>query len=118
MTRNRFIQLAVLLLATAGLAGGAWLFLLRPVSVQVAETERDVPIQVFGLGTVEARVLSRVGFEVAGTLIELRADYGDRVAVGKVLARLDSREQEARVAQARATVVQAESAIRQAAATI
>ena len=118
MTRNRFIQLAVLLLATAGLAGGAWLFLLRPVSVQVAETERDVPIQVFGLGTVEARVLSRVGFEVAGTLIELRADYGDRVAVGKVLARLDSREQEARGARARGTVVQAGSAIRQAAATI
>jgi HlyD family secretion protein len=86
--------------------------------VQVAETERDVPIQVFGLGTVEARVVSRVGFEVAGTLIELRADYGDRVAAGKLLARLDSREQEARVVQARAGVVQADAAISQAAATI
>ncbi len=118
MTRHRFVQLVVLLLATAGLAGGAWLFLLRPVSVQIAETERDVPIQVFGLGTVEARVLSRVGFEVTGTLIELRADYGNRVAAGKLLARLDSREQEARVAQARAGGVQAEAAISQAAATI
>jgi HlyD family secretion protein len=99
-------------------AGAAWALLLRPVGVQVVETERDVPIQVFGLGTVEAQVLSRVGFEVAGTLIELHADYGDRVAAGTLLARLDSREQEARVAQARAAVAQAESAIRQAAATI
>ena len=118
MTPKRFLQWAVLLLIAAGLAVGAWALLFRPVPVQVVETEREVPIQVFGLGTVEAQVLSRVGFEVAGTLTELRADYGDRVAAGTLLARLDSREQEARVAQARATVAQAESAIRQAAATI
>ena len=118
MRHNRFIQLAVLLIIAAALAGGAWLSLLQPVSVQVAETERDVTIQVFGLGTVEARVLSRVGFEVAGTLIELRVDYGDRVVAGKLLARLDSREQEARVVQANAAVVLAEAAINQAAATI
>jgi HlyD family secretion protein len=88
------------------------------VGVQVVETERDVPIQVFGLGTVEAQILSRVGFEVAGTLIELQADYGDPVAAGTLLARLDSREQVARLAQAKGVVAQAESAIPQAAAAI
>jgi HlyD family secretion protein len=118
MTRKRWLQFAFLFLVALIAAGGAWALLLTPVSVQVVETERDVPIQVFGLGTVEAQVLSRVGFEVAGTLIELHADYGDPVAAGTLLARLDSREQEARVAQARAAVAQAESAIRQAAATI
>ena len=118
MIRKRSLQLAILLLVAAIVAGGAWAFLLRPVGVQVVETERDVPIQVFGLGTVEAQILSHVGFEVAGTLIELHADYGDRVAAGTSLARLDSREQEARVAQARAAVAQAESAIRQATASI
>jgi HlyD family secretion protein len=118
MIRKRSLQLAILLLVAVSLGGGAWAFLLRPVGVQVVETERDVPIQVFGLGTVEAQILSHVGFEVAGTLIELHADYGDRVAAGALLARLDSREQEARVAQARAAVAQAESAIRQATATI
>lgn len=81
-------------------------------------TERDVPIQVFGLGTVEAQIVSQVGFEVAGTLIELHADYGDRVDAGALLARLDSREQEARVAQAKAAVAQAEAAIHQATAAI
>lgn len=118
MKRKRLLQLVVLLLVAAIVAGGAWALVLRPVGVQVAETERDVPIQVFGLGTVEAKILSRVGFEVAGTLIELHADYGDRVAAGTLLARLDSREQAARVAQAQAAVAQAESAIHQAAATI
>jgi HlyD family secretion protein len=95
-----------------------WALFVRPIEVQVSEIQRDVPIQVFGLGTVEAQVLSRVGFEVAGTLIEQRADYGDRVEAGALLARLNSREQEARVAQARAAVAQAESAIRQATAGV
>jgi HlyD family secretion protein len=105
-------------LIAAGLVIGAWALLLRPVPVQIVEIERDVPIQVYGLGTVEAQILSQIGFEVAGTLIELHADYGDRVAAGTLLARLDSREQEARVAQGRAGVAQAESAIGQADAAI
>jgi HlyD family secretion protein len=116
---RQILQRTVLLLVAAGLVGAvAWALLLRPVGVQVVETEQDVPIQAFGLGTVEAQVLSRVGFEVAGTLIALHADYGDRIARGTLLARLDSREQKARVAQAKAGVAQAESAIRQATATI
>jgi HlyD family secretion protein len=118
MVRKHFLQLAVLLSIAAGLVIGAWALLLRPVPVQIVEIERDVPIQVYGLGTVEAQILSQIGFEVAGTLIELHADYGDRVAAGTLLARLDSREQEARVAQGRAGVAQAESAIGQADAAI
>lgn len=78
--------------------------LVKPVEVQVVRTESDVPIQVFGLGTVEAQIVSQVGFETAGTLVELHADHGDRVKAGALLARLDSREQEARVAQGRAAV--------------
>ena len=70
MVRKHFLQLAVLLLIAAGLVIGAWALLLRPVPVQIVEIERDVPIQVYGLGTVEAQILSQIGFEVAGTLIE------------------------------------------------
>jgi HlyD family secretion protein len=80
--------------------------------------EKDVPIQVFGLGTVEAQIVSRIGFETAGTLVELHADHGDSVKAGALLARLDSREQEARTAQARAAVTQAEAAIEQAEANV
>ena len=118
MIHNRFLLVAVLLVVAGALAAGAWAVFLRPLRVEVVEIQRDVPIQVFGLGTVEAKVVSRVGFEVSSTLTKLHADFGDRVEAGALLARVDSREQEARVAQARATVVQMESQIRQATAAI
>jgi HlyD family secretion protein len=76
----------------------------RPISVRVASVEQNVPIRVFGLGTVEARVVSKIGFEVGATLTELHADHGDRVTKGQVLARLSLGEQEAKVAKARAAL--------------
>jgi HlyD family secretion protein len=109
------IAAAVALLAVVALAAYTWG---RPLTVGVAPVERDVPIQVFGLGTVEAQTVSRIGFETAGTLVELHADHGDTVKAGTLLARLQSREQEAHVAQARAAVVQAEAGIEQAESSI
>lgn len=101
------------------LAGGAGMYLRdRPLAVHVAPVEKDVPIQVFGLGTVEAQTLSKIGFETAGVLIELKADHGDTVKAGTLLARLNSREQEARVAQARAAVTQAKASVEQAQAAV
>ncbi len=73
--------------------------------------EQNVPIRVFGLGTVEARVLSKIGFEVGATLVGIDADHGDRVAKGQVLARLAVGEQEAKVAKARAAIAVAASGI-------
>ena len=108
------VAVAALIVVTAGTAY-MWS---RPVTVRVAPIEKDVPIQVFGLGTVEAQTVSRIGFEAAGTLVELHADHGDSIKAGTLLARLDSREQEARVAQARAAVTQAEAAIGQATANV
>lgn len=88
-------------LVALGVAGLLFLFL-RPLAVEVARWEEHVPIQVYGLGTVEARIASDVGFEVDNTLVELHADHGDRVAKGDMLARLHQREQDARVAKAAA----------------
>lgn len=76
----------------------------RSISVQVAAVEHNVPVRVFGLGTVEARVLSKIGFEVGAALAELHVDHGDRVTKGQVLARLSLGEQEAKVAKARAAL--------------
>jgi HlyD family secretion protein len=118
VTRRRFVQFALLFALAVIVAGAAWTVLLKPVEVQVVRTENDVPIQVFGLGTVEAQIVSQVGFEAAGTLVELHADHGDSVKAGALLARLDSREQEARVAQGRAAVTQAEAAVEQAVANV
>jgi HlyD family secretion protein len=77
-----------------------------------------VAVEVFGLGTVEARVTSKIGFKVSGVLVELRADVGDRVAKGAVLARLDDREQRAQVARANAAIGQAEANLQRAKASV
>lgn len=69
---------------------------------------------VYGLGTVEARILSRIGFDLPGTVAELHADHGDRIQRGQVLARLDSREQAAKLVQAEAGARQAQAALAQA----
>jgi HlyD family secretion protein len=84
---------------------------LRPLTVEVLRAQDDVPITVFGLGTVEARVLSRIGFKVAGTITDLRADHGDTVKAGQVLALIDSSEQETRLAKSRAQLASAEAAV-------
>jgi HlyD family secretion protein len=90
----------------------------QPLMVHVAPVEKNVPIQVFGLGTVEAQAVSRIGFETAGTLVDLKADHGDTVKAGALLARLQSREQEAHTAQARAAVTQAEAAVEQSTSAV
>ena len=109
-------------LAAAGLVGGAivaaFVYANRPVDVQVAAVERNVPVRVFGLGTTEARVVSKVGFEVGATLAELRVDHGDRVDKGQVLARLSTGEQDAKVAKARAALLIAEANVAKSAANL
>ena len=114
--RIAFIVVAVAVVAVA--AAVAWATLLRPVKVTVAGPAQNVAVQVFGLGTVEARVTSQVGFKVAGILTELGADVGQRVAKGAVLARLDDREQRAQVARAAAGVRQAEANLQKATASL
>ncbi|MGE0716834.1 MAG: efflux RND transporter periplasmic adaptor subunit [Alphaproteobacteria bacterium] len=109
--RRRVVSVVLLLMLVGATAASvAWLRLWRPLDVRVAGITQDVRVTVFGLGAVEARVLSRVGFEVAGRLVEVSADHGDRVAAGRVLGRLDSASQEARVARAEAAVLSAGAA--------
>jgi HlyD family secretion protein len=110
--RARLLSLGLLPLATVGLA---YAFVsLRPIEVSVAPVAENVPVRVFGLGTVEARVLSRIGFEVGAAVTELNADHGDVVTKGQVLARLHGTQQEAKVARAKAAVLSAEVAVKKA----
>ena len=118
MALKRIVPLAIAIVVLVAAAFGVWTAFLRPVRVEVASVARDVPVRVFGLGTVEARVTSKVGFKVSGVLIDLRADVGDRIAKGTVLARLDDREQRARVARAAAAVQQAEANVQKANASV
>ena len=100
MRKTWFLGLAAVL----ALAAGGWFLTERPLIVTVVQAETDVPLRLYGLGTVEARVLSRVGFEVGAALVSVSVDAGAAVTAGQELAALHPAEQEARVARARAAV--------------
>ncbi|MHA1164983.1 MAG: efflux RND transporter periplasmic adaptor subunit [Alphaproteobacteria bacterium] len=117
--RKHSLKIFLGLAALLTLAAAGWFFATnRPVKVQVAEPEQGVQVKVFGLGTVEARILSKVGFEVGAALKELKADHGDVVKKGDVLAKLHSTEQGAKVEQARAGVLSAGAGLKEAEANV
>lgn len=103
--------LAALLVAACGLGVWVWTMRLQPLELAVAREVQSVPVELFGLGTVEAHVVARFGFRQAGTLVDLAADHGDVVATGAVLARIDSREQRARTMKSSSGVASAEAAV-------
>ena len=90
--------------ALVGLAAAGWFLTERPLTVTVVVAETGVPLRLYGLGSVEARILSRVGFEVGAALVSVSADAGDAVKAGQELAALHPAEQIARVARAQAAV--------------
>ncbi len=108
---RRLLLLAAVALALSTAGFWVWSQFVRPVEVQVAHPQANVREQVFGLGKVGARVVSNVGFKVAGVLTDLSADQGDLVRKGTVLARLDAHEVEAQLAVAKAGVSQAQATI-------
>jgi HlyD family secretion protein len=83
----------LLLLAAAGFA--VWKFVVEP--------RRAAEGGLVASGTVEATE-ARLGFRVAGRIVELSAREGDRVEAGQTIARLDAAETTARRAQAAAQV--------------
>lgn len=109
---KRFLRpfLVIFLLAAAGI--GLRLFVTsRPVEVEVARPESDVAVSVFGLGTQEARISTRLGFETQAALVDVRVDHGDLVKAGDLLARLDDGEARARLDKSEAGVTAAEAAL-------
>lgn len=117
--QRRHLALAALVLVILAAAGFlSWSALFKPVTVAVAPAEAHLREQVFGLGTIGARVQSNVGFKVPGVLVALKADQGDRVSAGQVLARLDARDVEAQLALAKAAVAQARANIEKAKADV
>jgi len=100
--------LAAVLLVVGG--GYYWRFV-REIPVHIAAPEQNVEVRVFGIGTIEAQVVSKVGFQIAGKVIAIGADQGDLVKAGALLAKLDDDAQ-------RAKVKKSEAAQRQAAANL
>lgn len=129
----RRLILVLILLAASGGGGAYWWKYLRapaetaagpavgarrrfappdsiPVLLAAAE-KKDVPIWLDGLGTVQASASVVVKPMVDGPLVEVRFREGQDVAVGDVLARIDSRTYQAALDQALARKQQDEATL-------
>jgi len=91
--------------------------LLVPVAVRSHAIVRGpVVAEVYGRGTVESRRESRLGFDLAGRVVAVLVDEGDRVTVGEELARLDPEQYEAELRTASSSVDAARAALHRLAA--
>ena len=90
---------------------------LAPVAVTVAQVEtRAIQPALFGVGTVEARYVYRIGPTFAGRVQRLEVNVGDRVRAGQVLGEMDPVDLDDRVRSQEAVQKRAEAAVREAAA--
>lgn len=100
----------VAFVAIAAIAASAYYArFVREITVATAPLETNVEARVFGIGTIEAQILSKIGFQIVGKIDAIEADQGDLVKAGALLARLDGDAQ-------RAKLMKSEAAQRQAAA--
>lgn len=109
-------------------AGGAFaliviLFLIfggsKPEQYVTAEIARGpLAITVSATGTLAPRDQVDVGSEVSGRIDALYADYNDRVKKGQTLARINTDQIRAQLAQAQATLAQARATLLQDQQTI
>lgn len=91
-----------------------------PIPVDVVEVamSETLTLNEKFTGIVNPRRTSQLGPQTGGRIIRLYADVGDRVFAGKILASLDVRAQEAQLAAANASVVEAEASHKLALATV
>lgn len=108
--RWRAVRLVLtLLLISAAAGGGAWWTLLRPLPVGVVHPWHGEAIEaVYATGVVEAIDTARVSTTVAARIDTLLVEEGDRVRQGQVLARLDDRQAQQRLSDAKARLALAE----------
>jgi HlyD family secretion protein len=100
-----------LVLVIGALSAFGWFRFASPIAVEVAGVEREVEVRLFGIGTVEAQISARMGFQVAGRIASLQADQEDLVDAGAPLAQLDPAVQETRVRKATVALEQARTAL-------
>ena len=90
---------------------------LAPVAVVATTVQtRAISPALFGVGTVEARYLYKIGPTSAGRLQRLDVEVGDRVSAGQVLGEMDPVDLDDRVRMQEAVIKRGAAAVREAAA--
>jgi len=91
----------------------------RSVHYKTAEVKSgNLSVKVTATGTLEPVNQVDVGSEISGTIREVLVDFNSRVTKGQVLAVLDTKQLQARVNQAKATLQLAEAKVDEAEATL
>jgi RND family efflux transporter MFP subunit len=108
-------------LSLAGLSGCAEqqepVEILRPVRTQTVTASSGSRERTFA-GTSRAGLETDLSFRVSGRVEEVRVTVGDAVRAGEILARLEPRDYELAVAQAQASLAQAQATQRNAEADL
>lgn len=89
---------------------------------RTAKVDRgDIRVTISATGALDATSKVDVGSQISGQVVEVLADYNDRVSKGQVIARIDPSTYEAQIAQgsaqinaARASLATAQAALRNA----
>jgi HlyD family secretion protein len=89
LSRKKKLFLYPIALATAIVLLKMTVF--APPEVKIVTVEkRDLSAQVYGNGTVEAKVVVGISSKITGKVIQLYADQGDHVKKGQLLAKLEN----------------------------
>lgn len=113
--RTRARRKSVALYSLSGLLAATVAFRLAHSSTDAPQVEieaaapRTIFSSVTGSGRVQARVKADVSSDLAGRVVELRVQEGDKVRVGDTLAVLDSNDADVSVDRARAELAGAQS---------
>jgi RND family efflux transporter MFP subunit len=112
--QRRTLGLAAVLLPVLALF--IWLAVrsgpMAPVPVVVAPVQsRAIAPAVFGIGTVQARYVHRIGPTTAGRVMRVDVQVGDAVKAGQVLGEIDPVDFDDRLRAQRASIRRAEAAV-------
>lgn len=102
---------------SAGKGPGRGGFPATPVTVAMAE-QRDVPLEVRQIGSVEAVSVIAVKAQIGGELVKVLFKEGDDVHKGQQLFEIDPRPYQQSIDQAQASVVKDQALIAQAEANL
>jgi HlyD family secretion protein len=108
---SRSFALILLLIVALAAGGLAWWARYSPVVVTTARVESNVEARLFGIGTIEAQISTKIGFQLAGRIISMDTDQGQIVDAGKVVSRLEATAQQARVQKSRVAMQQSETTL-------
>lgn len=122
--KKRLKSIAWLLLIAVVVTAGIFYYRKRKsreeeVPIRTAAVERqDIVVAVSAVGVLEPLTTVEVKANVAGEIVELAVDRGDRVAAGDLIARVDPTETQSAYDQAQADVASALARVQEATADL